>query len=89
MPPSINRKMVTKRQRAAAASIIVATFIIVYIIVAVAVTPLKYDIKPGDVSPATITASREVVDTESTEGRDSRGEGWSISGIYHRRFGNG
>lgn len=63
----IRRKAVPKRQGFVAALIGVLTLLLVYSLVALSVTPVKYDIKAGDVAPATITASREITDTVTTD----------------------
>ena len=60
-------KVVTKRHRAAAVLIGVVVLAVVFTLVALAVTPVKYDIAAGDVAPATIAASEAIEDTVSTE----------------------
>lgn len=68
---SIN-KTVTKRQRVAAVLIGVVVLAVVFTLVALAVTPVKYDIAAGDVAPATIAAPKAIEDTVSTEAERAR-----------------
>jgi putative nucleotidyltransferase with HDIG domain len=60
------KSAISKQQRVAAIIIIAVTALIVYAFVAISVMPLRYDIKVGKVAPATITASRDIVDKVST-----------------------
>ena len=74
---------VTKRQKAVSVMIGLLLLAVVYVLVALCVTPVQYDIAVGEVAPATITASRDVTDTVSTEAaiaeaRDSVADVYSI-----------
>ena len=60
-------KMVSKRQRVVAVLAGVIVLAIVQGLMAIAITPLKYDVAAGDISPVTITASRDVEDTVATQ----------------------
>lgn len=75
------KKALSKQQRAVAIIAIAVTTLVVYALVAVSVMPLKYDIKAGEVSPATITASREIVDKVSTEAVKEQAR-LSVSPVY-------
>ena len=55
------------RSRAAqCAYVVLAGAVILCILFMVAITPQRYDLKVGDIAPATITASKDVVDEIST-----------------------
>lgn len=57
----------TRRQLFFALIIGAVALVIVYGLIAVSVTPVKYDFAVGEVAPATITASKEVRDEVSTQ----------------------
>lgn len=61
------KKALTRQQKAAAVIIIAVTLLIVYALTAVAVIPLKYDIKAGQVSTVNIIAPIDVEDKVTTE----------------------
>ena len=63
----LKRRLVPKRQLLASALIGFVTLVIVFVLIALSMTPVQYDIAAGDVAPATITASREVTDQISTD----------------------
>lgn len=63
----LKRRLVPKRQLLASVLIGLVTLIIVFVLIALSMTPVQYDIMVGDVAPATITASREVTDQISTD----------------------
>ena len=60
-------KIVPKRQRVGAVLIGAIVLVVVFGLVAVAVTPQRYDVEVGEESPVTITASSNVEDTVSTQ----------------------
>lgn len=64
---TLRQNAVSDRQKVASVIIGVITLVIVFALVALSITPVKYDIAVGEVAPATITASRDVIDTVSTE----------------------
>lgn len=57
----------TRRQLVFGAVIGVVALILVFALVALSITPVKYNFAVGEVAPATINASREVEDTVSTQ----------------------
>ena len=61
------KKPVTKKQYWAALIIGVCTLLAAYALVALSVTPVRYDIAVGEVSPVTVTATRDVIDTVTTQ----------------------
>lgn len=61
------KKPVAKKQIWAALIIGVCALLATYVLVALSVTPVRYDIAVGEVSPVTVTASRDVTDTVSTQ----------------------
>ena len=61
------RRAVSKRSGAAALIICIVTMLVVFGLVALSVTPVKYDITADSVAPATITASKDITDTISTQ----------------------
>ncbi len=63
----LKRRLVPKRQLLASVLIGLVTLVIVFVLIALSMTPVQYDIVAGDVAPATITASREVTDQISTD----------------------
>jgi len=75
------KKALSKRQRAAAVIIIAVTMLITYALIALAATPARYNIEAGDVSPATITAPREIVDKVSTEEAVAKAKA-AVSPVY-------
>ncbi len=64
---TLKKKAVSRQQRAAAIIILAITLVVTYALVAVSIIPVRYEIEAGEVAPATITASREVIDDVSTE----------------------
>ncbi len=48
-----------------------------------AISPEQYDLKTGDVAPATITASRDIVDEITTERRKSAAQN-AVSTVYYK-----
>jgi cyclic-di-AMP phosphodiesterase PgpH len=75
------KKAITRRQRLAAVLILAVTVLVTYALVAFAVTPVRYDIEAGDISPTTITATRKVDDTISTEEAKAKAKA-AISPVY-------
>lgn len=61
------KRKTTRRQRIFALVIGGVALIAVYALIAVSVTPVKYNFAAGEVAPATITANREVEDTVSLQ----------------------
>ena len=61
------KRKATRRQRVFALVIGAVALLVVYGLVAVSVTPVRYDFAVGEVAPATITASRDVEDTVSRQ----------------------
>ena len=61
------RRTISKRSSAAALLIGVVTTLVVFGLVALSVTPVKYDITVDAVAPATITASKDITDTVTTQ----------------------
>jgi hypothetical protein len=61
------KKKTTRRQLISGLAIGIAALIAVYALVVVSITPVKYDFAVGEVAPETITASRDVEDTVSTQ----------------------
>ena len=62
--------------------LIVSYFIILFISIA-ALSPERYDVKVGDVSPATITAAKDIVDELTTERRRKSAED-AVSPVYYK-----
>ena len=63
----LKRRLVPKKQLLASVLIGLGTLLIVFVLVALSVTPVQYDIEAGEVAPATITATRDVTDQISTD----------------------
>jgi len=63
----LKRRLVPKKQLLASVLIGLGTLLIVFVLVALSITPVQYDIKAGEVAPATITATRDVTDQISTD----------------------
>ncbi len=63
----LKRRLVPRRQLFASLLIGLVTLVIVFVLIALSMTPVQYDIKVGDVAPETIAASREVTDQVSTD----------------------
>lgn len=63
----LKKRTVPKRQTVISIVIGVITLILVYALVAVSVTPVKYDLAVGEEAPATITASKDIDDKISTQ----------------------
>lgn len=61
------RRLVPKKQLLASVLIGLGTLLVVFVLVALSITPVQYDIEAGEVAPATITATREVTDQISTD----------------------
>jgi len=61
------KRKAVRKQRIFALVIGAVALIAAYALVAVSVTPVKYNFEAGEVAPATITASREVEDTVATQ----------------------
>ena len=61
------KRMVSRKRLIAAVLVGAVTLLVVFTLIAVSITPVKYDIAVGEVAPATITASRDIVDEISTE----------------------
>ena len=57
----------TKKQQLASVLIGFGTLLIVFVLVALSITPVQYDINVGEVAPATISATREVTDRITTD----------------------
>ena len=64
---TLKKKAESHRRQIAAIIIGVVTLLVVFGFVALSITPVKYDIEVGSSAPATITATKEVEDTVSTE----------------------
>ncbi len=62
-------------------AVMLATFAAFSMIIAAAITPESYDLKPGDIAPENIPATKDVEDTVSTEARRER-EAASVDPIY-------
>jgi len=60
------KKTAARKQLLIAAVIGFCTLLIVFALVSLSVTPVKYDISVGEVAPVSLTASRDVIDTVST-----------------------
>ena len=57
---------------------------LVFLLIAVfSVSPEQYDLKTGDVAPATITASRDIVDEITTERRRASAQN-TVSSVYYK-----
>ena len=77
-------KRVVSRKRLIASVLIGAVaLLIVFVLIAVSITPVKYDIAVGEVAPATITASRDITDEMSTEAARAEARG-AVSDVYTR-----
>lgn len=63
----LKRRLVPKKQLLASVLIGLGTLLIVFMLVALSITPVQYDIEAGEVAPATITATRDVTDQISTD----------------------
>lgn len=63
----LKRRTVPKRQTVVSVIIGVITLILIYALVAVSITPVKYDLVVGQEAPATITANKDIEDTISTQ----------------------
>lgn len=63
----MRKRLVSKRQTFVSAIIGVVTLLIVFALVALSITPVKYDLAVGEVSPATITARSDIKDTVTTQ----------------------
>lgn len=63
----IKRRPVSKRQLIVSVFIGLVTLLVVFVLVALSMTPVQYDIEVGEVAPSTITATREVTDQISTD----------------------
>ncbi len=63
----LKRRLVPRRQLLASVLIGLVTLIIVYVLIALSMTPVQYDIEAGDVAPERIPAWREVTDQISTD----------------------
>ena len=61
------RRAVSKRASAISIIIGAVTLAVVFGLVAIAVTPVKYEVSEGNAAPATISSSRDIVDTISTD----------------------
>jgi putative nucleotidyltransferase with HDIG domain len=59
------------------------TLLVVFALIAVSITPVKYDIAVGEVAPATITASRDITDEITTEAARAEARG-AVSDVYTR-----
>jgi len=66
-PRKMKRRMVSKRQAAIAIIIGAVTLLVVFALVALCITPVKYEVSEGEAAPATIAASRDITDTISTD----------------------
>ena len=60
-------KKATRKQLYSGLAIGIAVLIAVYTLIVVSITPVKYDFAVGEVAPETITASRDVEDSVSTQ----------------------
>ncbi|MBT3319151.1 MAG: HDIG domain-containing protein [Clostridia bacterium] len=63
----MKRRKLSKRSAVIAIIIGVVTLAVVFALVALAVTPVKYEVSEGQAATATITASRDITDTISTQ----------------------
>jgi len=63
----LKKRLVPKKQLVASVLIGLGTLLIVFVLVALSITPVQYDIEAGEVAPATITATRDVTDQISTD----------------------
>jgi len=78
--------MVSRKRLVAAALVGAVTLLVVFALIAVSITPVKYDIAVGEVAPATITASRDIVDEISTEAARAEARA-AVADIYTRDDG--
>lgn len=76
-------KKAPKRRLLISAVIGVIVLLVVFALIAVSITPVKYEIAVGEVAPATITASRDIIDEISTEAAKAEARA-SVSDIYTR-----
>ncbi len=77
------KRMVSKKRLIAAVLVGAVTLLVVFALIAVSITPVKYDIAVGEVAPATITASRDIVDEISTEAARAEARA-AVADIYTR-----
>ena len=78
---ALKKSALTKRQKAVAVLSGAAAMLVVFGLVALSITPVKYDVEAGAVAPVTITATRDVTDTLSTEASKAAARE-SVSDIY-------
>ena len=65
-------------------AILVLTAYFAFLLIAfIAISPVQYDLKTGDVAPATITASRDIVDEITTEKRRTAAQA-AVSNVYYK-----
>ena len=77
------KRIVSKKRLIASVLIGSVTLLVVFALIAVSITPVKYDIVVGEVAPATITASREIVDDISTEAARAEARA-AVADVYTR-----
>ena len=77
------KRAVPRRRLLVSAVIGTIVLLIVFALVALTITPVKYDIVVGEVAPATITSSRDITDEITTEAQrqDARE---AVSAVYAR-----
>lgn len=77
------KRAVPRRRLLVSAVIGTIVLLIVFALVALTITPVKYDIVVGEVAPATITSSRDITDEITTEAqRQDASE--AVSAVYAR-----
>jgi putative nucleotidyltransferase with HDIG domain len=77
------KRMVSRKRLIAAVLVGAVTLLVVFTLIAVSITPVKYDIAVGEVAPATITASRDIVDEISTEAARAEARA-AVADVYTR-----
>ncbi len=80
------KRAAPKRRLLVSAVIGTIVLLIVFGLVALTITPVKYDIAVGEVAPATITSSRDITDEISTEAERQEARE-AVSAIYARDAG--
>ena len=87
MSQNTSAKWAVPRRRLLVSAVIgTIVLLIVFGLVALTITPVKYDIAVGEVAPATITSSRDITDEISTEAQRQEARE-SVSAIYTRDAG--
>lgn len=87
MSQDTSAKRAVPRKRLLVSVVIGAiVLLIVFALVALTITPVKYDLAVGEVAPATITSSRDITDEISTEAERQEARA-AVSAIYARDAG--